>query len=508
MPPKRARKAGKKPPARDDGKKDDDKKDDGKKDGKKDGKRKRDSDDDGSDATPAKKPKGYIISRANALGIKAEAAKGLTPGPGNTRKQCDDFLDAIEDAIRTLGLTKYKWDWPKGSKFGKLNIPEKKDETRWNKRKKAKLEESDEEIDEIQRIDLKDPVVITAERLKLLAQQLSRMIVERLMSRGIANPDDTPEPPFTPGGPLDEGTGDAAEKKKTEKEKKAAAAKAAAAAKKVKAAKPRSLEHQWNGHGKSLRQLLDVLDTHGKKATVSARSTLEEQCKKYGLATEGSDWDLQKRIMQYELASSQRRHGLPQHAIDALINSLDQIDAPEGEGEKDEEGREGDDDDDDDEEKVDKLAGARKRLKEKDKAKQKEKEKQKKAQAAKDKKKRTAAENKSLKKKTLQIGIGGWQQTFGQIDVSGTGYRCMWNAINLLWRGVELPRRNTFATELIPVRVRALWDAVMHPAAGTTNPARQARRTLYETFHNADPDPSDGFEARLRSLEWGEWYTN
>jgi hypothetical protein len=134
------------------------------------GKRKRADGEDEEDSSPAgnkksKKPKlspksarkarleEYLKNRIGDLGFKVESVKGYDPDDEDEdepdedwasmrrlRQRCDDRLDEIEEAIRTIGR----------EKFPDLDIPDhKSDETRYEKRLKNEGIEYDEEIEPI-----------------------------------------------------------------------------------------------------------------------------------------------------------------------------------------------------------------------------------------------------------------------------------------------------------------------------------------------------------------------
>jgi hypothetical protein len=101
----------------------------------------------------------------------------------------------------------------------------------------------------------------------------------------------------------------------------------AAAAKGEPTTLTRSLDKQWNKHGLTLRELLDLYNRHGSQAPAPVRDDLIKKCKQYGLSTSGDLWDLEKAILMYELASKQRMYGLPQVAINRVISALGDIQA-------------------------------------------------------------------------------------------------------------------------------------------------------------------------------------
>lgn len=101
----------------------------------------------------------YLRDRVKDLGFNVEPVKGHEPDDEDEdkpdenwasmqrlRQRCDDRLDEIEEAIRTLGKAKIK----KYEDFPELDIPEHKgNETRYEKRQKDKAIKVNEEIDPI-----------------------------------------------------------------------------------------------------------------------------------------------------------------------------------------------------------------------------------------------------------------------------------------------------------------------------------------------------------------------
>lgn len=291
----------------------------------------------------------------------------------------------------------------------------------------------------------------------------------------------------------------------------------------------RSLDKQWNKHGLSLRELLDLYNHYGSQTPAPVRDDLVKKCKQYGLSNIGNLWDLEKAILMYELASKQRMHGLPQEAINSVISALGDIKAPTG---TEEDGSGGDDGDDGadgadgvdghDPKGKDKPKGDRTSDTGKDGSKDGKgdgkkdgKKNDKDAEAAKkggrkgtrsSKKNDPAVEDtKLINQKEITVTDGGQTQRFTQTNVSGASNRCMWHAIQLLWMG----RQKAAGKKLVdqyPVnnRVNDLWNAVMNPTEGTTNPARQARRRLYaEMQQNSVSGTGGSLERRVRNRQLG-----
>jgi len=291
----------------------------------------------------------------------------------------------------------------------------------------------------------------------------------------------------------------------------------------------RSLDKQWNKHGLSLRELLDLYNRHGSQTPAPVHDDLVKKCKQYGLSTVGNLWDLEKAILMYELASKQRMHGLSQEAINKIISALGDIEAPNGteddnggadgdggvdgvgskgkdkpkrasaspKGDKTgDTGKEGSNDGKDDGKKSgkknDKDTGAAKKPI---------------GKSTRSSKKNDSAleDSKLINQKEITITDGGQNQRFTQTNVSGASNRCMWHAIQLLW----LRRQKASGRKLVdqyPVnnRVNDLWNAVMHPTEGTTNPARQARRRLYTAMQQNSTSAEGGsLERRIRNRQLG-----
>lgn len=301
----------------------------------------------------------------------------------------------------------------------------------------------------------------------------------------------------------------------------------------------RNLDKQWTNHGLTLQELLDLYNRHGSKTPAPARDDLVEKCKDYGLSTTGGLWSLEKAILMYELSSKQNMYGLSQEAIRNIISALGDIEAPVDTEEDDDGGDSSDDatgpyDDleadgkgkdkskdgksnskdatasSKDGKKSGKEAGSsptkdgskdgKKDDKKDDKnSKNNNKKDDKIPGAAKKGTKRHTRSDKTIdlvsedgnlmKQKEITVTDHGQTQRFTQISVSGTVDRCMWNAVQLNWIGTQrAPGRRVAQQYPVNDRVRDLWNAVMHPTEGTTNPARQSRLRLYTTLQAGSLD--------------------
>ncbi|KAI4747485.1 hypothetical protein E4T50_02230 [Aureobasidium sp. EXF-12298] len=503
------------------------------------GKRKRTDDEDEEDSSPAgtkklKKPKlspksarkvrleEYLKNRIGDLGFKVEAVKGHDPDDEDEdepdedwasmrrlRQRCDDRLDEIGEAIRTIGREKYP----------DFVIPDhKSDETRYEKRLKNDEIEYDEEIEPIvekKKISKKFPDgknYPSAKELGKLVKELEQRFGDELAKRRVQHPHDYPP----------EGV------------KKA---KEAAEAKGDSPKLTRSLDKQWNKHGLTLRELLDLYNRYGSQTPAPAHDDLVKKCKQYGLSTVGNLWDLQKAVLMYELASNQRMHGLLQEAINNVISALGDIEAPGsehddgGDDSADAAGSKGKDKSKDGKgtsaspsgkkgsksPKGDKTGGTGKASKDgkedgKEDGKKGGKKDDKDAGAAKKGGKRStrsskkkdlvAEDSKLISQKEVTVTEGGQSQRFAQTNVSGVGNRCMWHAVQLLWLGKQKAKGKVAVAYPVNDRVRDLWNAVMHPTAGTTNPAREARRRLYTAMQDAsDLEP---LETRIYNRQMGD----
>lgn len=288
----------------------------------------------------------------------------------------------------------------------------------------------------------------------------------------------------------------------------------------------RSLDKQWKKHGLSLRELLDLYNRYGSQTPAPVHDDLVKKCKQYGLSTAGNLWDLEKAILMYELASKQRMHGLSQEAINKIISALGDIEAPTGS----EEGGGGDDGADGADLKgKDKPKGASPSPKGdksgetgkdaskdgKGDGKKGGKKNDKDAEAAKKGGKKGTRSSKNLgpavkddelvNQKEITVTDGGQTQRFAQTNVSGASNRCMWHAIQFLWMGRQKgPGKKLVDQYPVNSRVNDLWDAVMHPNEGTTNPARQARQRLYARMEESSAGATGGsLERRVRNRQLG-----
>lgn len=291
----------------------------------------------------------------------------------------------------------------------------------------------------------------------------------------------------------------------------------------------RSLDKQWNKHGLSLRELLDLYNRYGSQTPAPVHDDLVKKCKQYGLSAVGNLWELEKAILMYELASKQRMYGLSQEAISKIISAIGDIDAPVGT-----EGDGGGDDGDDGADgtkpkgkdkpkgvsaspKGDKTGDTGKDTSKdgKDDGKKGGKKNDKPAGAAKktgtrstrlSKKNDPALEDsKLINQKEIAITDDGQTQRFAQTNVSGASNRCMWHAIQLLWMGRQKGSGKKLVDQYpVNSRVNDLWNAVMHPNDGTTNPARQARQRLYtEMQRNSVSATGGSLERRVRNRQLG-----
>ncbi|KAG9746723.1 hypothetical protein KCU73_g7542, partial [Aureobasidium melanogenum] len=82
----------------------------------------------------------------------------------------------------------------------------------------------------------------------------------------------------------------------------------------------------------------------------------------------------------------------------------------------------------------------------------------------------------------------------------------MWNAVQLNWIGRErAPGRRVAEQYPVNDRVRDLWNAVMHPEEGTTNPARQSRHRLYTALQQGSlDDDNTRLEDRIINRRMGD----
>ncbi|KAH0265278.1 hypothetical protein KCU91_g11544, partial [Aureobasidium melanogenum] len=496
----------------------------------------------------------YLRDLVKDLAFNVEPVKGHEPdyededvpdedwaSTQRLRQRCDDRLDEIEEAIRALGsekLTKYS----KEKVIPELDIPEhKSDETRHEKRQKNKEIKDDEEIDPIvekKRVKKSKNFpdgkkYVTAKQLGTVVKLLEREFGDELARRRVQHPHDVSLAKHP--------------SKRTRK------AKAAAEARGKSPKLTRTLDKQWDDHGLTLRELIDLYNRHGSNAPEPARDDLVKKCQQYGLSTAGDLWNLEKAILMYELSGKQRMYGLSQETIKNIISALGDVEAPVDTEEDDD----GSDDSDD-------AAGPYDDLKADGKGKDKSKDgktgskeataspkdgkksgkeagtspskdgsKDGKKDGKKDDKKggkmddkisgasknvtkrRTrsnktidlkAEDNKLVRQKEITVTDGGQTQRFTQVNVSPTGLRCMWNAVQLNWIGRErAPGRRVAEQYPVNDRVRDLWNAVMHPEEGTTNPARQSRHRLYTALQQGSLDDDDTrLEDRIINRRMGD----
>ncbi|KAG9948621.1 hypothetical protein KCU85_g4903, partial [Aureobasidium melanogenum] len=505
------------------------------------------------------KMEAYLRDRIKDLRFNVEPVEGHEPDDededepdedwasmARLRQRCDDRLDEIEEAIRTLGnekLIKYTKCKPP---IPLLDIPEHKSEaTRHEKRQKNKEIKDNEEIDPIAeknhvKKSKKFPVGIKYASAKLLGdivKILEREFGEELARRRVQHPHDV-----------------SLAKHPSKRVRKA---KAAAEVRGESPKLTRSLEKQWTNHGLNLRELIDLYNHHGSLAPAPARDDVVKKCQQYGLSSSGDLWNLERAILMYELSGKQRMYGLPQEAIKDIISALGDIEAPvDTEADNDDDG--GDDSDDatgpfddlkadgkgkdksndgksgskdataspKDGKKSGKEAGtsptkdgSKDGKKDDKKAGKKDGKKDGKQDGKKDdkelRKKKTrsnktidlfAEDNRLKVQKEITITDGGQAQRFTQVNVSGTADRCMWNAVQLNWIGRErAPGRRVADQYPVNDRVRDLWNAVMHPSEGTTNPARQSRLRLYTLLQAGSLDPDDTrLEHRIINRRMGD----
>ncbi|CAD0106388.1 unnamed protein product [Aureobasidium uvarum] len=399
----------------------------------------------------------YLEDRIKDLGFKVEPSKHHEPDDEDEdepdeewasmqrlRQRCDDRLDAIEEAIRTVG---------RGHEFySNLDIPERKsDETRHEKRQKDKDIQDDEEIIPIaekKRVKVSKNFpdgrkYRSAKQLGDIVKQLERQLGDELKNRKVQHP------------------------------------------------------HDWDKHGLSLRELLDLYNRQGEQTPAPIRDDLVKKCQKYGLSTVGDLWDLEKAMLMYELANKQRMYGLSQDAINNIISALGAIKAPVDSDEEDDE--DGGDDSHD-------AAGSYDDLKTGGKAKDKSKDGKKDASAS-PKVDPWVEDTKLLEQKELSITMGGQSHRFTQVDVAPTGLRCMWNTVQYLWMGRQRAPGRLAQQYPVNERVRDLWNAVMHPTEGTNNPARQLRHDLYARMEQDSQNNDDGpLEERIKNRQQGDDY--
>jgi hypothetical protein len=308
---------------------------------------------------------------------------------------------------------------------------------------------------------------------------------------------------------------------------------------------------------RTLRELLDLYNRHGSQAPAPIRDDLVKKCKQYGLSTSGDLWDLEKAILMYELASKQRMYSLPQDAIIQVISALGDIKAPidseeddggdDGDGKgkdtsdggkkdasaspkgskkgskspksgkPDEAAKDGSKDGSKDGKKDGSKDGKKDGKKDDSKDDKKDGKKNDKDDGKKNdkgtgagKKGRTRAtktkdlvleDTRLIDQKKITVTEGGQTQRFKQRNVAGVGDRCMWNAIQLLWMGRQRAAGKLAVQYPVNERVRDLWNAVVHPAEGTTNPARQARLRLYTEMQTNSENDSHGTPLETRIID-------
>ncbi|THZ16452.1 hypothetical protein D6C89_09243, partial [Aureobasidium pullulans] len=478
----------------------------------------------------------------------------------NLRERCDNLVDDIEEALRTVdniaGHTMYS----------EIIIPKKPSRKTRNQRRRrhGKTYKLDTEVGPIcilreskEKGKKKKKVTapMTALALRNLAKTLSQQLVEELKKRGVQNPHDIARFKYLSKRAQE---ADAAEGRKPAKQMLEKVVDEVTKGgfkypgkqkqfrfltKKVKEeeleeirrvkARERALDQQWNNHGLSLRQLLNLLKSQGSRCVNPTRKELEEKCRKYGLSTQGELWDLDRSILMYEIARGRRLPGLPgeaRAALDSIISLLGEVEVPESETVETAAGTgDGEKDDDDAGGPFENLA-----LRAKDKGKGKETgtgtgtdgKGAKKGGTGKGAKGKPAAprntratrgnnarrvfnaeELEMAEQRRLTMTTGGQTQTFGQTNVSGAGNRCFWHAVQRLWLGRERDVTSGPLSEQYPVhaRVEELWDAVMRPPENVTNPARQTRLALYQTLQNDSRQNTHGsLETRIRNLEMGD----
>ncbi|CAD0082041.1 unnamed protein product [Aureobasidium vineae] len=302
-------------------------------------KRKRADEEDEEDDSPPrtrnpKKPKlspktarrvkleSYLEDRIKDLGFKVEPSKHHESDDEDEdepdeewasmqrlRQRCDDRLDDIEEAIRTIG---------RGHEFySNLDIPERKsDETRHEKRQKDKEIQDDQEINPIaekKRVKISKNFpdgrkYRSAKQLGDLVKQLERQLGDELKNRKVQHTHDVSLAKYP--------------------SKRVRKAKEAAKARGESPKLTRTLDKQWDKHGLTLRELLDLYNRQGEQTPAPVRDDLVKKCQKYGLST---------------LANKQRMYGLSQEAINKVISALSDIKAPVDSDEDDDGGDDSDD---------------------------------------------------------------------------------------------------------------------------------------------------------------------
>jgi hypothetical protein len=378
----------------------------------------------------------------------------------------------------------------------------------------------------------------SAKELGNIAKKLELQLGEELAKRRVPHPNDVSLAKYP------------SERVRVEKEE--------AAAKGKPTKLTRALDKQWNKHGLTLRELLDLYNRHGSQAPAPARDDLVKKCKQYGLSTSGDLWDVEKAIFMYELTSRQRMYGLPPRTINEIISDLSGIEAPvesvkddgddggkdgdskgkdtskggkkdtsaspkgskkggskspkgdktdgaDKDGSKDgkKDGKDGDKKDGKDGGKKDGKDDSKKGGRKNDKDTGAAKIGTKRATRSSKTKDLGVEDHKLIGQKEITVTEDGQAQRFTQQNVSGVGNRCIWNAIQLLWTGKQKAKGKLAVAYPVNDRVRDLWNAVMHPTGGTTNAARQARHALYTQMQQNSQTDLGSLEARINDRQWG-----
>ncbi|KAI5208800.1 hypothetical protein AUEXF2481DRAFT_6399 [Aureobasidium subglaciale EXF-2481] len=492
------------------------------------------------EAAKINRVKEYLSARIKDLGFKVEPVEGHEPDDedeeepeddwnsiGRLRKRCDDRLDDIEEAIRAVGRELYDG----------LDLPERQsDETRHDKRQKQFDQDAlDKEIEPL--VDKRRLAPSknfpdgrrykTAKQLGDMAKHLSELLATELLRRRVQHPNDVsrfahPSKRIRKQGQETEATGEDPQE-------------------------TRPLEQQWDKHGLTLRELLDLYNQQGHVGQAIARDDLLKRCKQYGLSTVGDLWDLERGILLYELANKQRMYGLSRDAINAVITAIGDLRAPTSSDAAGGAAGDGDDDSDDtggsfgDLEKSKGALGKGSPCKgspgkkapgkgapgkrSPDKGAQAKGAQAKGAQAKgaqakgargyNTKGKPNTRSNKAIdlvaedtvliERPQLTVTDGGQSQIFTQANVRGTGNRCMWHAVQLAWLGSQtgVGNRQTNAIRYpVNMRVRQLWAAVM---GSDDNPARRARRDLYQNIQANSLLSQDGsLQKRINNMAMGD----
>ncbi|KAI5246873.1 hypothetical protein E4T47_02431 [Aureobasidium subglaciale] len=473
------------------------------------------------EAAKINRVKEYLSARIKDLGFKVEPVEGHEPDDedeeepdddwnsiGRLRKRCDDRLDDIEEAIRAVGRELYDG----------LDLPERQsDETRHDKRQKRFDQDAlDKEIEPLadkRRLALSKNFpdgrrYKTAKQLGDIAKQLSKLLATELLRRRVQHPNDVSR--FAHPSKRIRKQGQEAEAKGEDPQE------------------TRPLEQQWDKHGLTLRELLNLYNQQGHVGQAIARDDLLKRCKQYGLSTVGDLWDLERGILLYELANKQRMYGLSRDAINAIITAIGDLRAPTSSDAASSGAGDGDDDDSDDAggsfDGLEKSKGAPGKgapgKGSPDKGAQAKGAQTKGAQAKGARKynikgKPNTRSNKAIdlvaedtvliERPQLTVTDGNQSQTFTQVNVRGTGNRCMWHAVQLAWLGSQtgVGNRQTNAIRYpVNMRVRQLWAAVM---GSDDNPARRARRDLYQNIQANSLLSQDGsLQKRIINMAMGD----